>query len=226
MAKVLLILGIGIAVVGATYYFLFFNNLLSTQPKVSSGLPTPTLAPVLSPANSATFMPDISPVTSLLSPTPTPASSLEGKVAKLETTVTNLQQKIDSLSQNNSQTTAKSTLFVPLSSSFQSGDRNYITVDGSQVILDPGDFPGYTSMQLELSARLIETIGVVNVRFYDLTDQAAVGNSTVSTNATNLTFLSSNGFTLPAGKKTYVLQVQTTLGNNATIENARLRINF
>lgn len=152
------------------------------------------------------------------------------KIKNLETQVTDLQNQINTLKSPGSQTTQTSTkkspAYIPLGSGGNTTDKNYYSINAYQVSIDPGDYPGYSNMQLEATLNLNEAVGTINARLYNSADSSAISSSNVSTTSTTATLVTSSGFTLPAGKKTYVLQVQSTQGYQANIQSARIRVNF
>lgn len=169
-------------------------------------------------------------LSSLTGSDPSPAL-IETRLKNLETSVNSLKADIASLKSSSTQpaptsSSKKSPSYIPLGSGGTSTDKNYYSLGGYQVSTDPADYPGYTGMQLEATLNLNEAVGTINARLYNSTDNSAVGNSNVSTSSTTAVLLSSSGFTLPSGRKTYVLQVQSTEGYQTNIQNARIRVNF
>ncbi|MDO8638181.1 MAG: hypothetical protein Q7R43_01285 [Candidatus Daviesbacteria bacterium] len=175
---------------------------------------------------------EIGKINSTLSSNSDSASStlVETRLKNLETSVNSLKTDLASLksptSQSSQTSSKKSPEYIPLSSGGTTTDKNYYSMGGYQVSIDPADYQGYTSMQLEATLNLNEAVGTINGRLYNSTDSSAVTNSNVSTSATTATLLSSSGFTLSSGKKTYVLQVQSTQGYQANVQSARIRVNF
>lgn len=160
-------------------------------------------------------------------------NSLEGRLTVLENTVNNLSPSSPSNSSaptSNStsieNSTSPSVLYIPLGSGGSSGDRNYITMPTFQVPINPSNYPGYTSMQLEVNMGLIQSVGSANAQLFNTTSNSAVANSQVSTVASPYAWVISTGFTLPAGNNTYVLQLQSTQGYTINAQNARIKVNF
>lgn len=166
----------------------------------------------------------------------TNSSSIETRIKTLETTIVDLQKQLAIVKANSttkpvvvtqtSTTNPKYPLYIPLGSSGSLGDRNYLAVDGYEVSIDPADYPGYKTMNLEVSLRLIESVGVVNARVFNFSDNSGISASVVSTNSSTFKLLSSSGFTLPSGRKTYRLQVQSTEGYTVQVNEARIKVNF
>lgn len=159
-------------------------------------------------------------------------NSLEGRIAVLENQMNTLQNQDSS---NNTLTSNQTTpqtsntpqvVYIPLGSGGSSGDRNYITMPTYQVAINPADYSGYTSMQLEVNMGLIQSVGSANAQLFNSTSNLAVGSSQVSTTASPYAWVTSTGFTLPAGNNTYVLQLQSTQGYTINVQNARIKVNY
>lgn len=152
------------------------------------------------------------------------------KIKNLESAVANLQNQIDVLRGTSSQITPtsvkKSPVYIPLGSGGTANDRNWYLVTSYQASINPGDYPGYSNIQLEMVMNLNEAVGEARARIYSSSDKSAVSSSNVSTTSTTATLLTSGGFTLPSGAKTYVLQVQSTEGYTVNLQSARIKVNF
>ena len=158
-------------------------------------------------------------------------TSLDTKVPALQTTVSNLQNRINNLEKNNStsqsttQTTStnKSPLYIPLGSG-SSSNSEWANIDGTAISINPSDYPGYTSMQLETSLKVFQT-GTAYARLYNKDD--GTGQAEISTTSTSDTMVTSSTFTLPSSKKTYLLQLKGQIsGYASTATNARIKVNF
>lgn len=163
----------------------------------------------------------------------TPNSTNESRLATLEASVSNLQNRINSLEKNsqalpsqtpaNQTSTSKSPLYIPLGSG-SSSSSDWTSINTTTVTINPSDYPGYTSMQLETSLNIFQT-GTAYARLYNKDD--GTSPSEVSTTSTSDTLVTSPKFTLPASKKNYLLQVKSQIsGYNATASNARIKVNF
>lgn len=163
-------------------------------------------------------------------------SSLETRVAQLESTISTLSTRITTLEKAQSQTTNqtttttttntnKSPLYIPLGSgSTTAGDWTNITT--ISISIDPANYAGYTNMQLESSLK-VDQNGQAFARLGNSDDGTAILNSQISTTSTKDTWVTSSGFQLPAGKKTYVLQLKSLISNfSIYATNARIKVNF
>lgn len=158
-------------------------------------------------------------------------SNSEARIKSLETSVLDLKGKVAQLEKNaaatpSSTSSKKAPLYIPLGSGGSSSDRNWVSIDTYEVSLDPADYPGYTSMQLEIVMKLIEKVGEGRARLYNTTDGAAVSYSDVSTTSDKYVWLTSATFKPSSGKKTYKLQLQTTQGYELPVQSARIKVNF
>lgn len=170
------------------------------------------------------------------SPQPTPAptsvpaqsnSSLDAKVAALETVVNDLRIKVSNLEKTSSTQTSvsKPTIYIPLGSGGQTQDTNWTSLNSFQISLDPASYSGYTSMQMEVTMRLNQPGGEVFARLYNSSAGSPV-SSEVSSTSTTSSVASSATFTLPAGSKNYLLQAKSKDGSLVFIDYARIKVNF
>lgn len=154
----------------------------------------------------------------------------EIRLKNLETSVRLLQSDVATLKSSSSQTTSTSTknppFYIPLGGADTANDKNFTSLATYQVEIDSADYLGYSGAQLEVNLKMGEAVGTANVRLYNSTDGLAISSSQVSTNSTQYTWLVSPSFKLSSGKKTYVLQVQSTEGYTVYIQSARLKVSF
>lgn len=172
--------------------------------------------------------------------TQTNNSSLEARVNTLEAAVSVLQRRVDFLEKNsrvtvlpNNTTTTTSTtvtksapVYIPLGSEGSVTSQTYINLDTFAVSIDPTDYPGQTSVSLELSMAVPAIVATGYARLYDATDGKDISGSEVSSTSGSYALLSSNGFSLSSGKKTYYLQARSSNGDIINIQNARLKVSF
>lgn len=158
----------------------------------------------------------------------TTSPTTETRLRTLETAVNNLQSQINALktSTPTQSSSSKTPAYIPLGSGGNTNDRSYINASGYEVQINPSNYAGYTSMQLEVNVYMNESVGTANIRLYNSTDGSAVSGASVSTTSTKSVLLGSGTFTLPAGSKTYNLQVQSTEGYQVNLQNARIKVNF
>ena len=156
-------------------------------------------------------------------------SSSDNRVKALEDSVASLQKELDQLKTTPAptQTTFKSLpIYIPLGSGSSSTSQDWSLIEGYQVSLDPGDYPGYSGIQLEVTAKLAQAAGTGYVRLYNATDNSAVSSSDASTTAASYALATSGGFKLALGRKTYQLQLKTSQGFEFYIQTARLKVSF
>lgn len=157
-------------------------------------------------------------------------SSLDSRLTTVEAVITELKARVSSLEKASPSPVAaasnKYPLYIPLGADGGPWtDQTWNTLTEYQAAINPGDYPGYSSMQLEVNFRLSEPSGTGSVRLYNVTDGTSV-SSQVDTTSTTYGLQTSSGFTLPGGKKTYSIQVQNSSGKNLFVQSARIRVNF
>lgn len=151
------------------------------------------------------------------------------KIKDLETTITQLQAKVAALEQTDRtfqpSSGATPVVYIPLGSGGSTDDKNWFGLDGYEVSLNPADYPGYSNMYLEVTLRLVEKVGTSYARLYSMTDNKAISSELSSTQEKN-TLLTSSGFKLPDGSKTYRLQVKSSEGYQVLLQNSRIKVTF
>jgi hypothetical protein len=216
--KKIIIAGLSLALV----IFIFLIYFFSKKPQI---IPFNENEALSSPISKETTTP-----TTLYKSQPVASSSSdENRIQNLEKEISKLKEIVATFSSSvnsSKQPLKRSPLYIPLGTIGETGDQSYIWIEASEAIINPNEYDGYSSMQLQVSLKLTEQIGVVSARVFNQTDQQPVSNSEVSSKATDYVLLTSSGFKLPPGQKTYRLQVSSSLGNNAYIQNARIKVNF
>lgn len=158
--------------------------------------------------------------------TATASSSDTTSLSSLEAQITELKARVSALEKTGTTTSSgKSTIYIPLGSNGQMGDQNWFNLSTFQISLDPAQYPGYTSMQLEVTMRLNQPGGTLSARLYNLTSGSATSPE-VNTTSTTSKLVTSSTFTLPAGSKNYILQAKTSDASQAFLDNARIKVNF
>lgn len=147
--------------------------------------------------------------------------AVETAIADLKTRVVALEQKTTSPTTTS---TSKSVVYIPLGAGGNAGNTDWYSLGNYQINLNPSDYPGYTSMQLEVNFRLTNSGGTAYARLYNSTDGTALQQ--VTTTSTSLSTQTSYYFTLTGGSKTYTLQIKSDQGNNLEIQSARIKVNF
>lgn len=158
----------------------------------------------------------------------TDTSASDSKIKDLETAVTELKVRVSSLEKATPAPAAasKSPLYIPLGAGGGPWtDQDYNTLNEYQASINPDSYSGYTSMQLEANIRLTEQSGTGYVRLYNVTDSSSI-SSEVSTTSTTFGLQTSGTFKLPAGQKTYTIQVKSSQGKQLFVQSARIKVNF
>lgn len=156
--------------------------------------------------------------------------SSDSKVADLEAAVTDLKARVSALEKAAPAPAAASGTKYPLYIPMGAGggpwnDQGWNALNEYQVSINPDNYSGYSSMQLEVNFRLNETSGTGYVRLYNITDSSSV-SSEVTTTSAAFGLQSSGTFKLPSGQKTYTIQVKSSQNVNVFIQSARIKVNF
>ena len=215
--------------------FAFYKFL---TPKAPATLDLPQ-NPVTSPHPSATPSP-VGGYSRVVSPslnkTPLPASaSTNDRISTLESMISVLQKKVESLEKNSSVTqistttstsTQKSPVYITLASGGSSNSSTYSYLSPYEIAIDTVDYSGYKNMQLEINMSVPEIVGSAYARLYNATDSKDIIGSEVNTASRDPIWLTSSSFSLTSGKKTYQLQIKSTESRLVNIQSARIKINF
>lgn len=160
-------------------------------------------------------------------PTPPKSSTAynwETRLRVLEDKVAQLQTQLGT--QIQAPTTSKSPLYIPLGWTGSLTNRDWTTLTGQETLINPDDYPGYTSMQFEANLKVYQGNGKTYAQLFNNTDGLAIIPSEISATGENYTWVQSSTFTLPKGKKTYRVQLKSATGYDAIIGDARIKVNF
>ncbi len=219
MIRILPFILIPVLILGGLWYW---RSVSSKPPPVDSAVSVDQTAvevPKTLPAVTSTPTPASAPTTQIVTPDP--------RVAVLETAVTDLKARVSSLEKATpvqAVSSGKSTVYIPLGSGGTSADKTWISNNNYGATIDPAEYPGYTTMQLEVNFRMVQKSGTAYARFYNVTDSSA--KEQVSTTSDAFSWQTSFGFTLPSGKKTYTLQTQSSEGVEIQLQSARIKVSF
>lgn len=156
------------------------------------------------------------------------SGSLDSRLTAAESAITDLKARVSALEKATPAPVAsssKTTIYLPLGSGGTVASTDWTTLNTFQINLDPSQYPGYSSMQLEVNMRLNQPGGTLYARLYNSSSGTAT-SSEVSSTSTSSSVFSSSTFTLPTGSKTYVLQAKTSDSSQAFLDTARIKVNF
>ncbi len=149
--------------------------------------------------------------------------SIDASITELKARVSALEKATPAPA--SSGTSSKATIYIPLGSGGTSELTDWSSLNTFQITLDPSQYPGYTSMQLEVNMRLNQPGGTLYSRLYNLSDSSAK-SSEITTTSTSSNVVSSSTFNLSSGSKTYILQAKTSDGSIGFLDYARIKVNF
>ena len=158
------------------------------------------------------------------------SSDIEARVKTLETSMVDLVTRVTALEQKSTTitsttSTSKAPSYIPLGWVASSNSTSWVSISGQEFTINTADYPGYTSMEFEISLRIFQN-GQAFARLEDKSAGTSILASEVSTTAQTYTWLTSSKFQLPAGSKTYRLQLKSLTGYSADVQNARIKVNF
>lgn len=158
-------------------------------------------------------------------------TSSDSKIAEIEAAITDLKVRVAALEKATPAPAAasgsKAPLYIPLGNTGGSSwqDQDWHTLTEYQASINPDSYSGYSSMQLEVNFRLIESAGTGYVRLYNVTDSSSI-SSQVETTSTSYGLKTSGTFKLPSGQKTYSIQIKSSSGKDLFVQSARVKVNF
>ncbi len=159
-------------------------------------------------------------------------ANLDSRLQLLETTVADLNSHVSVLEgtpvpqSTSTVSTTHSVVYMPLWGSGSVTSSTWSTDYNSyDITIDPGDYPGYTSMQLQVELESYQGSGTSYAELQNTTDGTSVLSSLVSTSSYYYTLATSSTFTLPS-KGTYRLALKNNTGYQTLFQNARLKINY
>lgn len=156
------------------------------------------------------------------------ASPQDANLSDLESSVTELKARVSALEKATPAPaqTKGATVYIPLGGGGGPwANTDWYSLNEYEIALDPGNYPGYTGMNLEVTFRLAESAGTGSVRLYNTTDSSAT-SSQLDTTSTSFSLQSTSSFKLPSGAKTYKLQIKSSQGKDLFIQSARIKVNF
>lgn len=167
---------------------------------------------------------------SLKAQTPQTANSTssDSRISDLEASATELKARISALEKSSPTpgSTSKSPLYIPLGAGGGPWiDQVWTTLNEYQAVINPDNYEGYSSMQLEANFRLSEPSGTGSIRLYNVTDGSSI-SSQLDTTSTNFGVKTSGTFKLASGQKTYTIQVKSSEAKILFVQSARIKVNF
>lgn len=242
--KKVLFLGLGgfiiLAVIGGLIYFRFFRQTSLNQPIADAALDSFQLSLNDQERTDARRIKDLEEAMSALikqvaSLKSKGSESSSADLNNLQAQITDLQNQINllktgqtPLASTTTTTTvaaSKSAVYIPLGSGGTYNYKDWEALPAYEITLDTVDYPGYTSMQLEVIFRLTQ-VAEAGARLYNYTDSAAISGSDVYTKSDTFSLHTSSKFTLATGRKTYRLQVKSPDTYDVIIQNVRIKVNF
>lgn len=156
-------------------------------------------------------------------------NNLDDQISDLNSRLTKIEQPqvVSSFSPSPSaSSTSHSSIYIPLGPTASSANKDWYSLEGFVISLDPANFSGYTGMKLEIVGKLSQAAGTGSYRLYNETDSSGISLSEVLTTGDKYTLLSSSSFKLATGAKTYRLQIKHSLGYETWVQSSRIKVDF
>ena len=235
VVKLLLIFAVPVLLVGGGLFYINYTSSqnLENPAEGSRSIDEPIEVPSTLPDVVESDQDAVEPkVTTTKTPAPSVVSlqsnsSVDAKIAALETVINDLRIKVANLEKSSSTQTSssKSTVYIPLGSGGYWGNTDWYSLAEYEISLDPNNYPGYSGMQLEVIFRLAEASGTGYVRLFNITDNSAI-SSELFTTSTTFGLQTSSSFKLSSGTKVYKLQIKSSGGKDLYIQSARIKVSF
>jgi hypothetical protein len=114
-------------------------------------------------------------------------------------------------------------IYIPLGNgTVKSSD--WVAVQGAEVVLDTVNFPKIKSMIWEAFLQIPTGNGRVYAKLYNVSDQHEVWQSEVSVEGGGVQRMESKNIILDSGRKLYRVMMKSSMGYEAVLESARLKI--
>lgn len=114
-------------------------------------------------------------------------------------------------------------IYIPLGSG-STKSRDWVALAGVEAVIDSANFPDVKSMILEASLRIPTANGRVYVKLYDVTAKHDVWFSEVWAEGSTSYRAESAEISLPPGRHLYRLMMKSTMGYEAILDFARIKI--
>ena len=231
MLKLLPVVLVLFILAGGVIYFRFAASSKITSPasdKTAESAGTPTEVPKTLPGASLEDEDKVNNLQEVNTPAPS-SNNTDSRLKQAEGAITELKARVSSLEKATPvpvQSSKSSTIYIPLGSGggpWANGD--WYSLNEYEISLDPGNYPGYTGMILEVTFRLAESAGTGSVRLYNTSD-SSVTSSQLDATSSSFSVQSSSSFKLASGAKTYKLQIKSSQGKDLFIQSARIKVNF
>lgn len=114
-------------------------------------------------------------------------------------------------------------IYIPLGNG-STKSLDWTGISGAEVVLDTANFPKIKSMIFEAFLQIPTGNGKAYAKLYNITDQHDVWLSEVAVEGGGVQRAESKNINFDAGRKVYRVMMKTTMGYEAILESARLKI--
>lgn len=116
-------------------------------------------------------------------------------------------------------------IYIPLGSGSTKSE-SWVELPGVETVIDSADYPNIKSMIFEASLKIPTANGRVYVKLLNVSDKHDVWGSEVSSEGSTSYRAESANITLSPGRKLYRVMMKSTMGFEAILDWARIKVNF
>ncbi len=116
-------------------------------------------------------------------------------------------------------------IYIPFGSG-STKSLDWVELAGVESVIDSADYPNTKSMIFEASLKVPTANGRVYAKIFNVTDKHDVWGSEVSSEGPTSYRAESANITLSPGRKLYRVMMKSTMGYEAILDWARIKINF
>lgn len=138
-------------------------------------------------------------------------STLSAKVTTANTVITKASQ-------------SQIVTYIPMSTTFSTRNTDWVDVKGSEAYINLAEYAKNPYIDWDASVKVQHGSGKGTVRLYDITNSIAVDGSTLETDSSEYTQLSSGRLNFWAGRNLYTIQVKSIGGGEVYVTSGRVKI--
>jgi len=151
---------------------------------------------------------------------------LKTDVSTLETIVSGITASWPNTAQSSAPITSVIKEVTVTFGSYDTISKVYVDAPGLNAYIDTGNYPPIAKAQFEATMRIPTANGQVYAQVFDKTDGHPVWGSELISETDTAYIKQSGNLSLPSGNKLYQVQVKSTLGYQAFVESARIKLYF
>lgn len=160
-------------------------------------------------------------------------ATLESKYIELNDSYQMILASLSALKMTNKTSQAKTVtktqsgvIYIPLGGGVSTVNQNWSYPGVAEAYFNLVDYPNAKKITWEGFFRITNSNGEANARLYDATNQVVIANSEIKVSSATYSLKSSAPLTLLKGNNLYQVQLRSTSGNEAFMENCRFKVEY